>query len=93
MKIDPYKLLLLRKAGYTRKEIAYYFDASPMGVRSSEKRWANNGIGEMEKIIIDSAEVYGAVKALELLDLKRLVDKFVKEREENGTKCSNTLLP
>jgi hypothetical protein len=64
--------------------VAKYFDISQGGVGIVERKWRNNGIPDIEKEIINSAEVYGAEKALQLLNLKRVVDEFVKEREKNG---------
>jgi hypothetical protein len=64
--------------------VAKYFDATQGGVGIVERKWRNNGIPDIEKEIINSAEVYGAEKALCFLELKRLVDKFIEEREKNG---------
>ena len=91
MKVDPYKLLILRKAGYTQRECGKYFNATQGHISQVERKWQNNGIGNIEKVIIDSAKEYGAEKALDFLELKRLVDKFVKEREKNEAKCDNAI--
>ncbi len=92
MKIDPYKLLILRKAGFTQIEVAHFFGCTTDAARQVERKWRNNGIPRIDKVVIDSAEVYGAEKALDLLALKQLVDKFVKERDKNnGPKRSNAV--
>ena len=82
MKVDHYKLLILRKAGFTQKQTGEVLGCTQTHVSTIEKKYRNNGIPEKEKVIIDSAAVYGPEKAFEFLELSRLVARFAKERDE-----------
>ena len=86
MKVDHYKLLILRKAGLTQKQTGEVLGCTPSHVSITERKYKNNGIPENIKVIIDTAEVYGPVKAFEFLELSRLVDRFAKAREEREKK-------